>query len=226
MKPVGILGGMVPQTTVFVLQKLLSASQAQDGNNHVPLILNHNPQLPPRVTLVDGDDDREPMPALMSMAQDLERAGAQALAMPNVEAHHYSLAVSHATTLPFLDIIELSAAQIQNQGAKQIGLLAAPTCRTFGVFDAIFDARGLIPVWLKDEAGMSNLIAAAKSGKQSAELEQNLQAITDDLLDQGAEHVLVANTELSPLSEAVLNNTPATDSLTCLCDAVIAFAAS
>lgn len=226
MKPVGILGGMVPQTTVFVMQRLLSASQAQDSSHHIPLILNHNPQLPPRVTLVDGDDDREPMPALMSMAQDLERAGAQALAMPNVEAHHYSLAVSHATTLPFLDIIELSATQVQASGANKIGLLAAPACRTFEVFDAIFDAKGLTPVWLKDEAGMSNLIAAAKSGNQSADLEQNLQAIANDLLDQGAEHILVANTELSPLQGALPNDMPTTDSLTCLCEAVVTFAKS
>ncbi|MEL7257074.1 MAG: aspartate/glutamate racemase family protein [Pseudomonadota bacterium] len=226
MKSVGLLGGMVPQSTVLVIQKLLSATQAQGGRDHIPLIINHNPQLPPRAVLVDDEDDREPMPALMSMAQDLERAGAQALAMPNVEAHHYSLAVSHATTLPFLDMVELSAAHIKASGANKIGLVAAPACRTFEVFNAIFDARGLTPVWLKDETAISDLIATAKNGTQGAELEQNLQAIANALMDHGAEHILVANAELSPLSETLPNEIPVTDSLSCLCEAIVAFAKS
>lgn len=36
MKPVGILGGMGPEATILLMQKVLSAIAAQDDADHVP----------------------------------------------------------------------------------------------------------------------------------------------------------------------------------------------
>lgn len=223
MKPVGILGGIVPQTTVFVMQKLLTATRAEEPARHIPLIFNHKPQIPPRVCLVEGEDDREPIPALMSMAQDLERAGAQALAMPNIEAHHYSLALSHATSLPFLDMVKLSATALQGKGIKSVGLLAAPACRSFEVFDTIFETAGLSAIWQKDDRTAA-LIADAISGADDKNLVHRMEVEAYRLLDLGADHILVANTELSPMSPSLPQDIPFTDSLDCLCDEIVAFA--
>ena len=116
MKPVGILGGMGPEATILLMQKVLDAVPARDDADHVPLIVHQNPQVPSRIAALIEGTGRDPMPVLMSMAQDLERAGAQALAMPCNTAHHYALAVTNATTLPFLNMISLTADHLTRAG--------------------------------------------------------------------------------------------------------------
>lgn len=224
MRPVGILGGMAPQTTSFVLQKLLAAQHPPYGNHHVPLIVNHKPQLTPQVRLMDDDGGQDPMPALMSMAQDLERAGAQALAMPSVEAHHYAIAVSHATTLPFLNMIEITADHLKAKSLGKIGILADTVCRSHEVFDAVFEHRGLSLVWNKNDKAVAELIKTANSGDQQADIPVKLLSQVQALVDQGADHVLLAQTELSPYLAQIPNDVPLTDSLDCLCDAIVTFA--
>jgi len=40
MRRVGILGGMGPEATILVMQKVLDAVRAHDDSDHVPLIVD------------------------------------------------------------------------------------------------------------------------------------------------------------------------------------------
>jgi len=224
MKPVGILGGMGPEATILLMQKVLGAVPAGDDADHVPLIVHQNPQVPSRIAALIEGTGRDPMPVLMAMAQDLERAGAQALAMPCNTAHHYAVAVSHATTLPFLNMIALTADHLAQAGARRVGMLASPATREVGVFDAAFAAAGLTPVWPADETELLGAIRAVKAGAPATETAPSLARAAASLADTGADHLLVACTELSLLTDALPDELPHTDSLDCLRDAIIAFA--
>ncbi len=128
MKTVGIIGGMGPEATILLMQKCLDATDAKDDADHIPLIVHQNPQVPSRIAaLIEGTDD-DPAPVLRSMAIDLERAGAQALAMPCNTAHHYASAAA-GESLPFLHMIDLTADKLKNLGANRIGMLASPATR-------------------------------------------------------------------------------------------------
>lgn len=224
MKPIGILGGMGPEATILLMQKVVSAVSAKDDADHIPLLVHQNPQVPSRTkALIDGKGT-DPMPVLMNMAQDLERAGAQALAMPCNTAHHYALAVSHATSLPFLNMITLTAAHLKMTGAKQIGMLAYPATHMTSVFDAAFEAEGLTPVWSRDDAEILSIIRAVKAGTSREELSQRTEILAKKLITQGADHLLIACTELSLMTHALPKETAHTDSLDCLRDAIVAFA--
>ncbi|MFN3207815.1 MAG: aspartate/glutamate racemase family protein [Roseovarius sp.] len=223
MKAVGILGGMGPEATILLMQKVLAAVPAQDDADHVPLIVYQNPQVPSRIrALIDGDGT-DPMPVLMSMAQDLERAGAQALAMPCNTAHHYAMAVAHATSLPFLNMINLTGAHLAASGARTVGMLASPAVRKTGVFDAAFAARGLTPLWSRDDAELLSIIRAVKAGEDSRSLAPRLGHVAAEMTRGGADHLLVACTELSLMSHALPPGTPGTDSLDCLVQAIVEF---
>ncbi len=216
MKPVGILGGMGPEATILLMQKVVAAVPAQDDADHVPLIVHQNPQVPSRIKALIEGTGADPMPVLMSMAQDLERAGAQALAMPCNTAHHYAMAVSHATSLPFLDMIKLTAAHLAAKGAQKVGMLASPATRRVGVFDACFAAHDLTPVWATKEAGLLSIIKGVKAGHDTQSLAPALQAEAEDLIAKGADHLLVACTELSLMHSALPRDVACTDSLDCL----------
>ncbi|MCR9114667.1 MAG: amino acid racemase [Rhodobacteraceae bacterium] len=224
MKTVGVLGGMGPEATILLMQKVIAAVPAQDDADHIPLIVHQNPQVPSRIKALIEGTGADPMPVLMSMSQDLERAGAQALAMPCNTAHHYAPAVAGATPLPFLNMLDLTAASLASQGARRVGMLASPATRLAGVFDAPFAAHGLTPVFLPDDGALLAIIRAVKAGQGIAALGPRLTAEAGALVDQGADHLLVACTELSLMTSALPESVAHTDSLDCLTGAIVDFA--
>lgn len=219
MRTVGILGGMGPEATVLLMQKVLAAVPAQDDADHVPLIVHQNPAVPSRIRrLIDGTGE-DPGPVLARMAQDLERAGAEALAMPCNTAHAYAGQITSATALPFLD---MRAATVSALPKGRIGMLASPAVRITGAFDAAFAGAGLVPVWPGDEAPVLALIRQVKAGESGVAQMDSLRDLARDLA-RDCDHLLVACTELSLLTGGI-DTGGWTDSLDCLVAAIIGFA--
>lgn len=224
MKPVGILGGMGPGATVLLMQKVLAAVPANDDADHIPLIVHQNPQVPSRISaLIDGTGT-DPAPVLVQMARDLHNAGARALAMPCNTAHHYATAIANATPLPFLNMLDLTASHLGATDATRIGLLASPATRLTNVFDAPFSTHGLTMVTPDDDVALLDIIRAVKSGQAFQTLGTEFTKQAQHLIDQGAEHLLVACTELSLLTGYLPDDAPWSDSLDCLTSAIVEFA--
>ncbi|MGV8989240.1 MAG: aspartate/glutamate racemase family protein [Cypionkella sp.] len=217
MRTVGILGGMGPEATILLMQRVLAATPAQDDADHVPLIVHQNPQVPSRIKrLIEGVGD-DPAPVLAAMARDLQAAGAKALAMPCNTAHAYAADIVAATPLPFLD---MRAATVAALPKGRIGMLASPAVRLTGAFDLHFAASGLTAVWPEDD-GILALIRQVKRGDTGPMAHAEMARLSADLARQ-SDHLLVACTELSLLTDSV--TVPFTDSLDCLVQAILDFA--
>lgn len=215
---------MGPEATILLMQKVLAGVNARDDADHAPLIVHQNPQVPSRIAaLIDGGG-ADPGPVLAGMARDLRAAGAKALAMPCNTAHHYAPEIEQATDLPFLNMVDLTATALATAGARRVGMLASPATRLAGVFDQSFAEHGMGPVWSTDEEAMLAMIRAVKAGATPQEAGPNMTAQAQHLLDQGADHLLVACTELSLLSDYLPKAAPAYDSLDCLSAAITQFA--
>ncbi|MGQ0564469.1 MAG: aspartate/glutamate racemase family protein [Gemmobacter sp.] len=219
MRTVGILGGMGPEATVLLMQRVVAAVPARDDADHIPLIVHQNPAVPSRIRHLIDRTGSDPAPVLAAMARDLAAAGAAALAMPCNTAHAYAPAIRAATALPFLDMVAATAAALP-QGAR-VGMLASPATRIAGVFDAPLAARGIVPVWPGDEGPALALIRRVKTGDAGADACAELARQADALV--GCDHLLVACTEMSLLTQG-LGARPFTDSLDCLVDQIVAFA--
>lgn len=222
MRPVGILGGMGPEATILLMQKVLAAMPATDDAGHVPLIVHQNPQVPSRIAhLIEGTGE-SPAPVLAGMARDLAAAGAAALAMPCNTAHAYLPAVRAATVLPVIDMVAASVARLSAlaPGAR-VGMLASPATRRAGVFDTAFAEAGLTPVWAADEAALLALIRAVKAGERP---QAGMTREAAALAHRGAEALLIACTELSLLAGALPAGLPVLDTLDALAAEVVAFA--
>lgn len=219
MKPVGILGGMGPEATLLLMQKVLQAVHAVDDADHVPLIVHQNPGVPSRIAALIEGTGVDPAPVLVQMARDLRAAGAVALAMPCNTAHFYAAAVDDATDLPLLNMPDLAARHLANAGARRVGMLASPAVRLTGVFDAAFSAHGLTQVYPEDDAPVLAMIRSVKAGRK---LEHDaLAAPCTNLRRQGVDHILVACSELSLLSDGIGDHIGWTDSLDCLTQAIV-----
>lgn len=209
MKPVGILGGMGPQATILLMQKVLDATPAGDDGDHLPLIVHQNPQVPSRIAaLIDGTGP-SPLPALQAMARDLQAAGAEALAMPCNTAHHYARGIRAETDLPLLDMLSAAARALEGKG--RIGILASPATRLTGVFDSYLSGY-TTPV---NDAPLLSMIKAVKSGASAQSIVAPLAEEAARMLDR-TDHILIACTELSLAAPLLPAHVPWTDSLDCL----------
>lgn len=226
MRRVGILGGMGPEATILVMQKVLASVQARDDADHIPLIIDQNPQVPSRIRhLIEGTGD-DPGPVLADMARRLVAGGAQALAMPCNTAHHYAPAIRAAVDVPLLDMVALSVAHVAALVASggKIGVLASPAVRKVGLFDAGLAQHGLTAIYALDEPAMLAAIRQIKAEGPQPAARQTLLAASKDLAARGASVQLIACTEYSLIADSVAKGVLAVDTLDVLVSGIKKFA--
>ena len=145
-KTAGVLGGMGPEATVDFMAKVIALTDANRDQDHVRMLVNHNPHVPNRQDAILGDGE-DPGPVLAAMAKQLEASGADFLVIPCNTAYVFEDAILAATHVPLISIIGVSiaAAQEAAPGAERIGLLATDGCLQSGIYQSGFEAAGLTP---------------------------------------------------------------------------------
>ena len=222
---VGILGGMGPEATILLQKKLLAAVRAEDDGGHIPLLIDMNPQVPSRIERLIHDRGEDPAPVLADMARRLEGAGAEALAMPCNTAHHYAPAITGAVSVPFLNMVELSAdraAQAPEAGGP-VGVLASPAVRLTGLFDEALVRRGLRALWPQDEEAMLGAIRRIKAEGTCRPARDVLHRASDELAGRGAAFQLIACSEFSLIADSIAPQVQAVDTLDVLVGAIVDF---
>jgi aspartate racemase len=228
MRRVGLLGGMGPEATVLMMRKIIAATPATDDADHIPLIVDQNPQVPSRIAhLIEGTGE-DPGPVLAAMARRLQAAGAEALAMPCNTAHHYAPAIRQAVTIPLIDMVALSvarAAALAGRGDR-VGVLASPAVRRTGLLDRALAGAGLTAVFAPDDAAMLATIRQIKAQGPTPAARAALAEASAGLLEGGARVQMIACTEFSLIADATAPGATTFDTLDVLVGEVIAFAAS
>ena len=199
-KPIGILGGMGPEATILLQQKLMSAlPDATTDEDHIPLFIDMNTQVPSRIAHLIKGTGEDPSLILASMARRLEGAGAAALAMPCNTAHNYARAIQNAVDIPFLNMVKLSASyvsKLEKKGAE-VGMLASPAVRLTGLFDEALAPFSKKTLWPSDDDKMLDAIQLIKKQGPAESAKRILQAASNELADAGAMVQLIACSEFS-----------------------------
>ena len=213
MRRVGIIGGMGPEATVALMARVIAAVPARDDADHVPLIVDQNPQVPSRIAYLIEGRGADPGPVLVRMARGLEAAGAEAVAMPCNTAHRWAGEIAGALGVPFLDMVEATLARVPGR----VGVLASPAVRIAGVYAA----RREGVVHHGDEAALLALIRAVKRAGATVAARAEFARLCAGL---GTEQVIVACTEFSLLCGAAPEGVTVVDSLDVLVDEIVGFA--
>ncbi len=221
--PIGIIGGMGPEATALLFQRVVAATPAQDDSEHIPLLIDNDPRIPSRIAhLIEGDGD-DPTPYLCQMAQRLEAANCQALAMPCNTAHHYAAAIQASIGIPLLNMVQQTAEVLGAMGVKKVGMFTSPALKFVGVYEEAFADYGLEQVFPKNDTATLRLIREIKAGQQPDS--DTMKMVLDELAERGSEVILVGCSELSLYSDRLPTNLPCVDSLDVLRDSIIDFAA-
>lgn len=230
MRCIGVLGGMGPQATVLLMSRVIAMTRASNDCDHVPMLVDNNPQVPSRIEAIVEGTGTDPGAELARMARGLAAAGVEALAMPCNSAHHFAPRLREAVQIPLLDMVELSADHLAGMdwpagagAGRRIGMLASPAIGIAKVFEPAFAARGLEPVYPRAPRRLLGSIKEIKAAGPSDAARSMLRETAAELRAVGVDVLLVACTELSIIADSLPRDVPVLDTIDVLAAAVVAF---
>lgn len=196
MKRIGIIGGMGPQATIDLYQKMINHTPADKDQDHIPVIIDSYPQIEDRTACILGQG-ADPTAKLCESAQRLEQAGALALVMACNTAHYFAPAIRASVSVPLLHIAEETVADIQRRfpAGARIAVLATDGTLKAGIYQHPLQAQGFQVSQLsgaQQERLMDCIYQGAKRNRL-VDYRQILQELIDGLQVDG---VLLACTEL------------------------------
>lgn len=193
----GIMGGMGPEATVDFMARVLAATDAATDQEHIHMLVDHNPRVPDRHASISGSGP-DAAPEVAAMAQRLERAGADFLVMVCNTAHAYTREIRAAVNIPFISIVDVVMDAVRSHPGDCIGVMAADGCLQAGLYQQALLSAGREPLlWNSGEqARFMGLLYRIKAGERSPEVRSGLQALAASLEFNGADLLLAACTEI------------------------------
>lgn len=203
-KTVGIIGGMGPEATVDLMQRIIRLTPALDDVDHIHCIVNNDPKIPSRIKAIIDGTGEDPGPYLAGMAQKLETLGADVLAMPCNTAHYYYDAIQEAVRIPLLHMIDAVVEEIRQAfpNSTKVGILGSPAVKITGIYEKKFAPVNIEPVFPDPDFQeiLFKIIKTIKAGKHDAATTQSYKNVCNHLENKGCDLSVVACTELSALN--------------------------
>jgi aspartate racemase len=197
---IGVLGGMGPAATADFFGKLLRATPARSDQEHLPVLIYSNPQIPDRTAAIRGEGP-DPLPELVRSAEALVRAGASFLAIPCVTAHAFFEPLQRAVAVPILHLVDETVRFVRTErpGIRQIGLLATTGTVQSRLFHARFEPHGLTVLTCDPAIQADTVMAAIYGIKGTGTLPRSralIQEAGHSLIAKGAEAIVAGCTEV------------------------------
>ena len=227
-KVVGILGGMGPEATIDLMNRVIKATPAEDDIDHIRMVVDNNPKVPSRIKALIEGNGPSPGPCLQEMARKLEAWGVDFLAMPCNTAHFYHQEIQNAVSIPVLDMISLTADAIVSAGKdiKTVGLIASTAVINLKIYKEALAAKNisLMAPGIECQDPLMSAIKTIKTCRYGSREIKATQETARSLVQNGAQALLVACTELSILSGDIKAQVPIIDSSQVLAQAIISTA--
>lgn len=123
MHTLGIIGGMSPESTVSYYREINRlVNRARGGNTSAPLLLASVEFQQIAALQQQGRWDEAGI-LLARTAQTLEQAGAEALVLATNTMHKVAAPIAAAVGIPFLHVLDATAAAVRASGSRTVGLL-------------------------------------------------------------------------------------------------------
>jgi aspartate racemase len=202
---IGILAGMGPRSTAPFVDMVVTECQRQYGARDdidFPKMMICSQPAP---FYEDRPVDHEALEsAIRTGLLDLERTGADLLAIACNTAHVYYADLAASVNPPLLDMVGLTVEAVP-VGAGTVGLIAARPTVESGIYQRALAGRGLSVADVGWQDEVDRLLGMTRTSAAPGELAALWREIDGLLREAGAETVVVACLDLS----AVLRHTPA-----------------
>ena len=196
-KKIGIIGGMGPLATCDLFRKIIDATAAAKDQDNVRVLIDNDTNIPDRTAAIIADG-QDPLPELVTCACGLKEQGAELLIMPCNTAHYFYEKIRTRVDMPFLNMIEETAKVVLHKGIKKVGLLATDGTVQAGVYKTVFDKYD-IEIISPDAKGQKEVMGIIYDGVKAGNTAYDgtsFGRVMDDLLQAGAQVLILGCTEL------------------------------
>ena len=227
-KTIGIIGGMGPEATIDLMKRIVKETPALDDVDHIRLVVDNNPKVPSRIKALIEKTGESPLNCLQEMARKLEQWGVDYIAIPCNTAHFYHEGIQSAVKTPVLDMIGLSVDVIADDQKRieKVGILASSAVINLELYKKRFAAKSIDLLAPQNDLQeeVMNTIRSIKAGRYGRQCAGNLQKVADQLIDEGAQALLVACTELSIIADQLDTHVTCYDSSQILAETIVKIA--
>jgi aspartate racemase len=200
MKTIGMIGGTSWESTLEYYRIINETVREKKGNEHSARILMHSIDFIDVKNFIDKEDFQGLTSFMISLAVNLEKAGADCLLICANTIHMLADEVQNKISIPLIHIADATATVIKEKKITKIGLLGT----NFTMEKEFYKGR------MKDKHHIETIIPNEEdrnfiqhlifdelfSGIKNPASKQHLLNIIDDLSKQGAEGIIMGCTEL------------------------------
>jgi len=195
---IGIIGGMGPEATVDLYQKILEETNAEADQDHLPVIIAADPRVPDRSEAII-EEGENPVPTMVRSAIQCAAAGADFLIMPCNSAHYFATEVQKAVDIPLINMIREVAYHIDRNYFEldRVGVMATSGTATSGLYQNALSEVGIeaiLPDQPQQEMVMKGIYAIKANRHHVAE--QKFPKVKDHLVQKGARALIAGCTEI------------------------------
>ncbi len=199
-KDLGIIGGMGPEATCVLFERIIKGTDAKRDQDHINITILNDPSIPDRTAfLLKKEGAQDFTIPIKEKARQLEALGCEVIAIPCSTSHvlldDIRTALDHAQ---LLDMPKLAAASAKRTDASRTGILATDGTVRFGLYEQALRAEGITTVLPSppiQQKVMAIIYDHVKAGR--AVPDGLLDDIFADLEAQGCDTAILGCTELS-----------------------------
>ena len=202
MKTIGLIGGMSWESTIPYYRQINEIVKARLGGLHSAKIILYSVDFHEIAQLQQADDWEEAGEVLACAARALEIAGAEMLLIGANTMHRVAPAVVDAISIPLLHVVDVTASTIKQAGHSRVGLIGTRFTMEQPFYREHLQQHGL-DVLVPDAADQDSIhriiFEELCLGVVRDESRQIYRAIMNQLVEQGAQAIILGCTEVAML---------------------------
>src|SRR5450830_949851 len=199
---IGVVGGVGPAATVDFIEKVIRNTPATRDQDHIKLVVEHNPKIPDRTENLIGAG-ADPTVAIYAACKRLENDNADMIAIPCNTAHAFVERIQPYLAIPIVNMLGETVLHIEkHHGDKTcIGLLATSGTIASRVYHQHIERSkfSLLAPDAEHQALVMDVIYGAqgvKAGFVNDEVRAKLRRAIAWLVANGADVIVLGCTEL------------------------------
>ncbi len=202
-KVIGIFGGMGPEATIDLFNRITQITEAGCDQDHIPVLVYSLPQVPDRTKCINSGDESI-IPFLKDGVTRLEKAGASFITIPCNAAHYYYDIMQNSVGIPIVHMIRETKKEVLQTfpDVKNIGLLATTGTVKTEVYHKEYEKNGFCIITPSGDIQESKVMQAVygnngiKAAGPNKTNEKLLTEAADYLISKGAEAIILGCTEI------------------------------
>ncbi|AOM81481.1 aspartate/glutamate racemase family protein [Salisediminibacterium beveridgei] len=227
MKTVGIIGGMSFESSTLYYETMNRLVRDHRGGLHSLPILLSSVDFEPYARLQENGNWAAIGDALHEEAKRLETAGAEVIVLATNTMHAAADRITEDLEVPFIHIGEATAQAVKAKGMKRIALLGTRFTMEYAFYREKFEEVG-IEVMIPGDADRAYIHQAVFKelclGTLNPDTKHSFLQIIDQLVDDGAQGIVLGCTEIPLLIGDDDANVPVFNTSDIHAKAAVAFA--